>query len=442
MCNANGHPPGCMCGFGGEGHLGGYSGTVARTSEYSTENKCWPTTCPICGSEVFFVRHNGGSVWFDSLGHPWPKHPCFDNQKEHSQSYAKLSFGFDNLKNPLIGIVDNVEEEQSTKYLFVQTFKDLEFKLSISSKLSLHGFFGELIIFSLEDKALIRPYINNNLVKILQIEQFKSQQKTKTLPKPKPKPTPHSLIPEEKPEPTLPLQLIKREKNKGTLTLEELHLTYHILGYTYKRLQDGKIFLIPTNETYANHATALASLIPPILRNYQQMASEIKIQIEQIQQADLSLNQLFENISKDYSALQFDLSKLQENAKLQEDTRVKENARDRKLIRINSMRKKRQETGFRHEIYLKMQMYLKTHKRFLEQVNEVYSSLEFMPNLPIYTYSLSSTRQANLDFSLIAHDFRAVSNRYVLMRNTRDSKENELKIIDSKISFLESILEN
>jgi len=28
---------------------------------------------------VFFVRHNGGSVWFDQLGPPWPKHECFND---------------------------------------------------------------------------------------------------------------------------------------------------------------------------------------------------------------------------------------------------------------------------------------------------------------------------------------------------------------------------
>lgn len=39
---------------------------------------CRPTTCPICGAEVFFIRHNGGSVWVDELGWPWPKHACFD----------------------------------------------------------------------------------------------------------------------------------------------------------------------------------------------------------------------------------------------------------------------------------------------------------------------------------------------------------------------------
>lgn len=38
---------------------------------------CWRTTCPICGAPVFFVRHNGGAVWFDELGKPWEKHGCF-----------------------------------------------------------------------------------------------------------------------------------------------------------------------------------------------------------------------------------------------------------------------------------------------------------------------------------------------------------------------------
>lgn len=40
-------------------------------------NRCYSTKCPECGEEVFFVRYNGGTVWFDELGSPWPKHPCF-----------------------------------------------------------------------------------------------------------------------------------------------------------------------------------------------------------------------------------------------------------------------------------------------------------------------------------------------------------------------------
>ena len=33
--------------------------------------------CPSCGSAVFYYQSpNGGRVYFDELGPPWPKHPC------------------------------------------------------------------------------------------------------------------------------------------------------------------------------------------------------------------------------------------------------------------------------------------------------------------------------------------------------------------------------
>lgn len=36
--------------------------------------------CPVCGQSVYFVQpENGGRVFFDELGPPWPKHPCTDN---------------------------------------------------------------------------------------------------------------------------------------------------------------------------------------------------------------------------------------------------------------------------------------------------------------------------------------------------------------------------
>jgi hypothetical protein len=92
MCNAYTHPPGCRCGFGGDGHLGSggnynrfayrlASPPVETSWRYEDDDFCRPTTCPKCGAEVYFVRHNGGSVWFDELGFPWPKHECFDDDK-------------------------------------------------------------------------------------------------------------------------------------------------------------------------------------------------------------------------------------------------------------------------------------------------------------------------------------------------------------------------
>jgi hypothetical protein len=42
--------------------------------------------CPVCGCRVFFYQNEYGSrVFFDSLGPPWPKHPCTDNSW-HSSS--------------------------------------------------------------------------------------------------------------------------------------------------------------------------------------------------------------------------------------------------------------------------------------------------------------------------------------------------------------------
>ena len=90
-CNAWNHDPGCSCGWGGEGRQGGYSSNLTATpydagriwSRHGRlENKSFTTpnaNCPICGARVFFHQAiNGGRVYFDSLGPPWPKHPCMD----------------------------------------------------------------------------------------------------------------------------------------------------------------------------------------------------------------------------------------------------------------------------------------------------------------------------------------------------------------------------
>lgn len=83
MCNAWNHHPGCTCGFGGERPP--TESEIARSRPAGTrslwgysDDFCRPTNCPECGASVYFVRHNGGSVWLDELGSPWPKHGCFD----------------------------------------------------------------------------------------------------------------------------------------------------------------------------------------------------------------------------------------------------------------------------------------------------------------------------------------------------------------------------
>ena len=52
---------------------------------------CRPTTCPRCPAKIFFVKHNGGSVWLDPpLGPPWYIHECMD-KRGVSSGRGKLS---------------------------------------------------------------------------------------------------------------------------------------------------------------------------------------------------------------------------------------------------------------------------------------------------------------------------------------------------------------
>ncbi|CAM3467938.1 OST-HTH/LOTUS domain protein [Halomonas lysinitropha] len=110
-CNAWNHPPGCRCGWGGDGHKGkspgGWQGggyaigrmnhSLTTYSDTETDNRA--TTCPKCGSNVFFIRHNGGSVWLDPpLSPPWYKHPCFDYETAGEERRALFKSGNGNQK--------------------------------------------------------------------------------------------------------------------------------------------------------------------------------------------------------------------------------------------------------------------------------------------------------------------------------------------------------
>jgi hypothetical protein len=102
MCNAKGHFDGCTCGFGGEGHLGKRQKTIAAIyTEFIIDSNFYKSytnpnaKCPVCGAPVFFYQsEEGGRVYFDELGPPWPKHPCIDET-----SYP-LAFHLGEFPNP------------------------------------------------------------------------------------------------------------------------------------------------------------------------------------------------------------------------------------------------------------------------------------------------------------------------------------------------------
>lgn len=64
---------------------GGYRSTASSKEGFTAE-----VHCPKCRRLVYFVRHNGGSVWLDELGQPWPKHPCYDKLQGSTEGLAEF----------------------------------------------------------------------------------------------------------------------------------------------------------------------------------------------------------------------------------------------------------------------------------------------------------------------------------------------------------------
>jgi hypothetical protein len=64
--------------------------------DYAEQDFCTPSKCSYCGDDVFFIRHNGGSVWIEPpLGWPWHKHPCYyDNKNDIGKRYTDISVDF------------------------------------------------------------------------------------------------------------------------------------------------------------------------------------------------------------------------------------------------------------------------------------------------------------------------------------------------------------
>lgn len=110
-------------------HLyGGCIGSSSKATDYSGYNTsyescCFGTTCPKCGDGVFFVRHNGGSVWLDPpLGWPWYKHGCFYQDEIASGSYestlvvSKIDKGVTENTDLEIGVVKRTWVEPNKNY--------------------------------------------------------------------------------------------------------------------------------------------------------------------------------------------------------------------------------------------------------------------------------------------------------------------------------------
>ena len=174
-CNGYNHHATCNCAFSGgwkSGRSAGPTGYLGIGSwaphnlilvsgfrvtwTQSKANFCRPTYCPICNEMVFFVRHNGGSVWFDALGKPWPKHGCFDRDQTVQRALWSLAKSAEGMSDPLYGLVIEAETNpDGSRHRIVIKCEDNKLVTAyISDIQSSSGLVGEIVIVSRKDKKI------------------------------------------------------------------------------------------------------------------------------------------------------------------------------------------------------------------------------------------------------------------------------------------------
>lgn len=114
----------------------------SRVTDYSgfavsLESTCFCTHCPTCKSEVYFIRHNGGSVWIDPpLGPPWFKHACFEPDVSVKSTLLPISWN-DYLfaHDEIIGVVkaSHVDTLKAYTKLTIETGKSDTINLRVKN---------------------------------------------------------------------------------------------------------------------------------------------------------------------------------------------------------------------------------------------------------------------------------------------------------------------
>src|SRR5262249_30242494 len=128
------------------------------TWQYRDDDFCSPTTCPRCGATVFFVRHNGGSVWFDDLGPPWPKHACFDDDFHGTRLRTALTEATKSNSGPLFGVVVEtvVSEPGKSGRIVVRCSDGTTVSAKFDTRLDLPTLVGELVVLRVLENGEIR----------------------------------------------------------------------------------------------------------------------------------------------------------------------------------------------------------------------------------------------------------------------------------------------
>jgi len=85
----------------------------------TTDTFCANAMCPKCGCSIYFIRHNGGCVWLNSLGWPWPKHECFLAEASAWLSYLQVNIDATESgarveqPNIVLGVITGIQPESN-----------------------------------------------------------------------------------------------------------------------------------------------------------------------------------------------------------------------------------------------------------------------------------------------------------------------------------------
>ena len=127
----------------------------------STDSECRKTNCPTCREPVYFIRHNGGSVWIDPpLGSPWEKHPCFDTEARDSKPTqlvsADLAAQLGVHEQLVTGVVcmSEVSKDRRLTILNITIGEDQSLTLLIKGGAS--ALVGQLVVIACTDRLIYR----------------------------------------------------------------------------------------------------------------------------------------------------------------------------------------------------------------------------------------------------------------------------------------------
>jgi len=171
---------------------GGCSGSAGSVSRWgrseAAESACFKTLCPKgCGADVFFIRHNGGSVWVDPpLGWPWDKHGCmYPDEPKARRKSALGTFVFDepDFSNPDLILAVAMEIEFSIDWSEWRLISGEHDEWRLHTNGDCRFLVGELIVLDLAKRTLIPCFRRGLRFRIVEMSKTSSGLDETSLPK-------------------------------------------------------------------------------------------------------------------------------------------------------------------------------------------------------------------------------------------------------------------